>query len=370
MKKHLLNSHVKKVLILVAMLGIVQSVFTYSSGPPAGYTNAPGGSNCTACHNSYSLQTSGTNWNGITLTTTTSLSGLSANTTYPMSLSFASSVSTMYGFEVCVLPSSATSSSASLGTLSITNSTETQLVTSSGPARSYVEHTFAGTSASSNSKTWNFNWHTPSSYTGGATFYVVINEANGNSSSSGDIIYAKTFSSIVLPVKWLDFTVASVENRIQLNWSTAQEINNDYFQIEKSEDGIEFLAIGNLKGKAKEVSKSYYSFNDDMPLAGKTFYRIKQVDLDGKFDYSKILSFDPKQSIDPVITYNQIENEIQINHADEMGSVKIYGLNGQWVQTAISKGSNRFNINKMPDGIYLVEVNGLEKHWFKKLVFQ
>ena len=370
MKKHLLATHVKKAVFLMAMLAIAQSVFTYSYGPPAGYTNAPGESNCTSCHNSYSLQTSGSNWSGITLTTSTSMSSLAPNTTYSMALHFASSASSMYGFEVCVLPSSASSSSASLGTLSISNSTQTQTTSNSSPSRVYVEHTSAGTSASSNAKTWNFNWHTPSSFSGGATFYVVINEADGDMSYNGDYIYAKTFSTTVLPVKWLDFSASQVDNSVQLNWSTALEINNDFFQIERSADGKLFIPIGNINAQGNRQVKSYYSFNDDQPLPEKAFYRIKQVDQDGKFDYSKIVTVEGKLNAEPLISYNQTESEIQISHATDIKSVNVYGLNGQLLQTASSKGSNRYDVNKMPNGIYLVEVNGADNKWFKKLIFE
>ncbi len=370
MRKHLLRSNFKKIVILTTLFVIAQSVFTYNFGPGAGYANAPGGSNCTSCHNTYPLITSGTKWTGTTLTTTTSLSSLAPNTTYAMSLTFSSSTSTQYGFEVCVLPTGASATTASLGTLVITNSTLTQLVSATGPARSYVEHTYSGTSAPTHTKTWNFNWTSPTAFYGGVTFYVVINEANTDYQQTGDYVYAKTFGANVLPVKWLDFRAVSMDHQVQLNWSTAVELNNDYYEIERSDDGIEFEAIGKMKGNGNTQKTSYYNFYDTAPLQGKTFYRIKQVDIDGKSDYSKVIQANPAKLADPIVLYTPGAGEIEINCNSYINSIKIFGLNGALVQTAENKGGNKFSLDKMPEGIYLIEVNESGNQWFKKLVFQ
>jgi hypothetical protein len=113
---------------MIASLAIFvsTSVFTYESTPPVGYTNAPGEGNCAACHTCTPIS-SGTAWGNITLARTGgSLNSITPNASNPMVLSFSSATSTKFGFQICVLPNSATSTSASIGTLNAGTSTLVQ----------------------------------------------------------------------------------------------------------------------------------------------------------------------------------------------------------------------------------------------------
>lgn len=88
-----------------------------------------------------------------------------------------------------------------------------------------------------------------------------------------------------LPVSWLSFTAEKIGARTALlQWSTANEINNHHFEIERSINGINFKSIGSLQ--AKNQIRNNYSFNDNFIAAGINYYRIKQVDNDGRFSYS------------------------------------------------------------------------------------
>lgn len=77
---------------------------------------------------------------------------------------------------------------------------------------------------------------------------------------------------------------------MNLKWSTATETNNDYFLIERSKDGIEFESIINVDGAGFSTKKLTYSTSDNNPLSGLSFYRLKQVDFDGQFSNSEIVS--------------------------------------------------------------------------------
>ena len=370
MTKFLSVIRFKKLVVVFAFIGITESVFTYTSAPPNGYTNAPGNSNCTSCHIG-SIITSGTIWNSISLTRTGGggLAGALPNAANAMSLTFTSPTEVVMGFQLCVLPASATSSSTSVGTFSFGSSTLVQTSSSTSPTRQYLMHTTAGTSFLSGTATWNFNWQTPSSYIGNPTFYVAINEANGNSSSSGDKIYIKTFTATVLPVRWLDFYAKQTGDGVQLKWSTAQEINNDKFEVERSTDGVNFEKIATVKGKGNSELTSYYSVIDNNLPQSQVIYRIKQLDFDGKEDFSKTISFDPNQTIEPEIHVLSNEKTLWFSQSEHIKNINVYGLNGALIKTFSSIQNGLLPLENLQDGLYIIELNTSQgKQLLKKIL--
>ncbi|OYU95688.1 MAG: hypothetical protein CFE21_11155 [Bacteroidetes bacterium B1(2017)] len=370
MKLKFTASKLKKVIVMALLVGVTESVISYSSGPPSGLSNAPGDGNCTNCHSGSPI-TSGSTWSGITLTRAGGLSNVAPNSSNAMTLTFSSAISTRFGFELLVLPSSASSSSASVGTFTVGSSSDVQTVSATSPTRVYLEHTYAGSSASSGTKSWTFNWQTPVGFTGGATFYVAVNEADDDNSSAGDNIYVKTFSTTVLPVRWLDFTANENAGSVRLNWSTAQEINNNLFEVERSEDGKTFEKIGEVKGKGTTEAKSYYGFEDNAPLHTKALYRIKQLDMDGKEDYSKVISYDPAKNSEPQIVVNSTTQTIWFSNTDVIKQVKVWGLNGEVLQTYSQLNGANLQLNNLQNGMYLIEVTGTQgSQWMKKMLIQ
>ena len=165
--------------------------YAYSSGPPVGYTNAPKDcGNCTSCHSTVSLKSKSARikLSGIT-------GGYAANDTFHMVLTYLNSVSAkghLYGFEVVVLDSA---TKKNMGTIKVTDKTNTGSSSSSGcsgASRTYIYQTSSGTKAAI-SKNWKFDWIAPSTTTGTAIFYTIINSANGDASDGGDTIFAQEF---------------------------------------------------------------------------------------------------------------------------------------------------------------------------------
>ncbi len=101
-----------------------------------------------------------------------------------------------------------------------------------------------------------------------------------------------TLSDIVnnpLPVELLEFTAQLNErNQVDLKWSTAAEINSDYFEVQRSKDAIEFSTIGKLDAKGFSETESHYDLKDPNPFTGVSYYRLKQFDQDGTFTFSEI----------------------------------------------------------------------------------
>ncbi|MBL4705736.1 MAG: hypothetical protein JKY54_14520, partial [Flavobacteriales bacterium] len=92
-----------------------------------------------------------------------------------------------------------------------------------------------------------------------------------------------------LPVELLSFNAVLNENKVELTWTTASEVNNDYFVIEKSPNGIFWEEVSQMTGAGNSVQLLEYFDTDFEPFTGKSYYRLKQVDFNGEFSYSNIV---------------------------------------------------------------------------------
>jgi hypothetical protein len=94
--------------------------------------------------------------------------------------------------------------------------------------------------------------------------------------------------STTLPVTMVNFQVQQEAQKVKIAWSTAAELNNDFFTIERAVDGKEWTAIKTVKGAGNSSDLRHYSVYDETPVKGNLNYRIRQTDYDGKFEYSEV----------------------------------------------------------------------------------
>ena len=100
----------------------------------------------------------------------------------------------------------------------------------------------------------------------------------------------------LLPIELLDFVAtATRDGRIRLQWTTATEVNNDFFSVEHASPGLEFHKLFEVPGAGTTTAKKSYNEMHDNPHPGTNYYRLKQTDLDGTFTYSKVVSADVKK---------------------------------------------------------------------------
>ena len=93
-----------------------------------------------------------------------------------------------------------------------------------------------------------------------------------------------------LPIELLEFTANTWDKEVVLNWKTVSEINNDFFSLERSADGVNFQNLIDIPGNGTTSTTSNYHFVDRKPSNGMNYYRLKQYDFDGEFSYSDIVS--------------------------------------------------------------------------------
>lgn len=168
----------------------------------------------------------------------------------------------------------------------------------------------------------------------------------------------------VLPVELLYFKGASNNGLVELSWSTATEVDNDYFEVESSKDGIYFTKIGEIKGNGTTNDVMKYSFVDDNPLGFENYYRLKQVDYDGQFEvFNTIMVLSTGSSnikIYPNPTSANSKLVVQVNNSLEpdLVSVELSDLSGRILQKRLGYDrSFEFSTAHLTKGTYLVRVS-------------
>ena len=177
---------------------------------------------------------------------------------------------------------------------------------------------------------------------------------------------------VVLPLKFLSFTATGDEAKVALKWNTTNEVNTSHFEVERSFDGSNFKNIGIvLDGFQINATDKSYKFNDNAEeLKGKriVYYRLKQIDNDGKFTYSNVAAvrFDAQQGIVVVKVFpNPFVESLQMQFtAANAGKAQILIINlaGQTVatrQALVGKGSNAisvYELSGLKTGIYVAQL--------------
>lgn len=176
----------------------------------------------------------------------------------------------------------------------------------------------------------------------------------------------------ILPVQWLYFRGKSMESRVKLEWGTAQEKNNDKFVIQKSKDAKNWTDVSEVKGKGDSQAQVYYEGWDNNPLIGPNYYRILQVDLDGKEDYTSVIRVDFISEWDIHLYPNPVKDQffIQAKDIEEM-NVFIIDSKGTKIPVSpmvINDNKMALDVSSLRPGLYLVYVQYNDKSLIKKLI--
>lgn len=180
-----------------------------------------------------------------------------------------------------------------------------------------------------------------------------------------------------LPIELTFFKARAMDKKkAQLFWQTASEENNDYFTIERSADGVRFEFLENVSGAGSTYQQSDYMTYDKAPLDGINYYRLKQTDFDGAFEYSQIevLTFE-NDELDFQIFPNPTSDKIHIRFNENLGkgNIKIFSSAGQLVKMNELNPDNfqqTVNLNDLPQGIYWLRVQRKGTNYDRKIIVQ
>ncbi len=173
------------------------------------------------------------------------------------------------------------------------------------------------------------------------------------------------------PVTLLSFTGTLRNEQVLLNWQTTAEYNNHYFDVEKSSDGLHFISIGKVNGHGTTVLPSSYSLIDGAPFSGLNYYRLKQVDFNGSYTYSNVVTVRVTNTLPVTVYYNNQNNSIQLSFSSRQPKthMNLYADNGQLIQSLTSENFSNYTIplTVLARGIYLLQVVNEKMSYTEKL---
>ncbi|MBI9066804.1 MAG: T9SS type A sorting domain-containing protein [Salinivirgaceae bacterium] len=229
---------------------------------------------------------------------------------------------------------------------------------------------------------------------GGTTFSAGHTQMGGSFTSSTAVSFSEKIitlgsgdASNPLPVELIYFAANSNIDDVELMWGTASEKNNDYFEIQRSEDAQMFYTIGKVSGFGNSTAQIDYTFLDEIPVDGIAYYRLKQVDYDGKFTIHKTIKVDwdqfvlgeddeiqiypnPYISGDLTLIFTELEPYTSI-------TIMITNFKGNMVSKFSINVPDRKKMNlipmaidQLPKGIYFLTVVTSKAKFIKKIIVE
>ncbi len=176
-----------------------------------------------------------------------------------------------------------------------------------------------------------------------------------------------------LPIELLDFSASRSNESVMLNWSTASETNNRLFSIERSEDAIEFETIGTIGGAGNSYKKLNYSFEDDKPLIGTSYYRLKQTDINGTYRYSHTIAYNSnKENIFQIFPNPSQNGPITVIHDFDKrpgNLIRILDYSGKVIyEYEPLSAKSELDLSQFHKGVYILQYFFRGQWIHKKLV--
>lgn len=188
-------------------------------------------------------------------------------------------------------------------------------------------------------------------------------------SEDADLTLARYNNDLVLATTVQDFMVIKKDNTALLQWQTKTERNNDFFTIEKSPDGKDFISIGIVNSKGSSNYLQHYSFTDISPKAGINYYRLKQTDADGYFTYSSVVQISFSKNITIKLSPNPVHDLLTIEGLAATNDLFIMDASGKIAGKTIAVNDiYKWDIQRLAAGVYYLVVQD-NKKWLTSFKF-
>ena len=189
----------------------------------------------------------------------------------------------------------------------------------------------------------------------GKTVVITLADNEFNMNVDAGIYYS-------LPVTLISFNAKALDNGVLLNWSTATETNSDRFEIERSMNGKTWSSIGTVRSHGESSTLKKYDFTDAAPFDGDNFYRLRMVDSDLTFAFSRIqhVSFSAGKQV--TVFPNPVTDMLYVKGLDQ-GKIKelsILNAKGDRVFRSTRSVAQGVNVSQLPAGIYTVSVKRID----------
>lgn len=170
--------------------------------------------------------------------------------------------------------------------------------------------------------------------------------------------------NVVMPVELVNFQAKAVNQGVQLSWITASEFNNLGFDVERSENGKNWKPITFIEGNLTTFEAQQYEFVDEHPISGISYYRLKQMDTDGQYEYSEMIS----------VEYSSVQNDFKLypNPANDQMTIHLSQEQYEPIEITLFDATGKLvynsktmdeilNIHFLPNGLYTAIINASGK---------
>jgi len=183
-----------------------------------------------------------------------------------------------------------------------------------------------------------------------------------------------------LPVEWVSFDAQNAGAQVQVSWTTATEINSDYFTVERSADGLNFQKLLKVQAAGNSLGLRQYQALDDQPLIGISYYRLRQADLDGSESLTPIVAVQRGQTAsstaavwpNPTSGLLQWSGNVSRNGVYTVSVMNLTGVEVLRQTLDLEAGVQSFglDISAFPQGSYLLRVQGADEVRTSRVVKQ
>lgn len=177
----------------------------------------------------------------------------------------------------------------------------------------------------------------------------------------------------ILPVEFISFQGKAINNKVRLDWATATESNNSHFEVQHSLNGKDFKKIKEIKGAGTTQVRQDYSYEHRQAVGGVHYYRLKQIDFDGHFDYSTIVTVSVNA---PKAQYSLFPNPvreqlvIQTATGETPTRVQLFNQIGQEIRIDYSKEEQIKLPTNIQNGLYILQFELSGQTFTEKLIVQ
>jgi photosystem II stability/assembly factor-like uncharacterized protein len=233
--------------------------------------------------------------------------------------------------------------------------------------------------SSDNGATWVANTR-PASVTAVMNSVRFYGDANiGLCGGVGGVLLKSTLPPVV-PVELTSFVASVIDGNVNLNWTTASEINNKGFEVERSINNVDFGVVGYVNGNGTTTEIKNYSFTDRGLAQGNYYYRLRQIDFNGQSEYSNVVAVEISSPVEFSLNQNYpnpFNPSTVINYSlAEAGNVKmaVYNLLGQEVANLMNgymeagKHTLSFDASNLPSGTYIYKIETAQFSAVRKMM--
>jgi parallel beta-helix repeat protein len=211
---------------------------------------------------------------------------------------------------------------------------------------------------------------------GASVVALAHSTSTGNASTSE---FSQASITTLLPVQFVSFKAELQSDKVLVSWATAQEQNASHFDVERSTNGRDFTKIGQVKAAGNSNVLVNYSFTDNNPVLGVSYYRLRQVDIDNRFVYTKtVIIRNEARSKAFTVWPNPVLDNVNVTLQSDKNqnlNLRVVDYNGRVVRSQVvnaTRGVNQITVNMstLTKGMYVIQVVGDNLNLTEKVIKQ